>query len=127
MTDMLTLLREAIRGEEDGTTIPVPVEDIRALLAEIQQRELHHFETEALLTQAGLDPNARPEGEYGQSEVLQDGTVAFGAPVATLEEAIRRRDVARINYPWPEEIGVGRRLKAGPWHPVHADSDEAAR
>lgn len=59
-----------------------------------------------------------PEWEYGQSEVLTDGTVAFGSPVETLEEAIHRRDIDRINYPWPEELGVGRRRKAGPWKPV---------
>jgi hypothetical protein len=61
---------------------------------------------------------AEDEWEYAQSEVLDDGTVAFGNPVDTLEEATRRRDLDRMSYPWPEELGVGRRRKAGPWEPV---------
>lgn len=61
---------------------------------------------------------SEPQWEYAQSEVLQDGTTAFGAPVDSLEEAVRRRDVDRINYPWPDELGVAKRLKAGPWLPV---------
>jgi hypothetical protein len=34
MSDIWASLRESIRGEADGTTIPVPVEDIRSLIAE---------------------------------------------------------------------------------------------
>lgn len=34
MTDALDKIREAIRGEADGTTFPMPVEDARALIAE---------------------------------------------------------------------------------------------
>ena len=56
--------------------------------------------------------------EYAQSEVRDDGTTAFGNPVASLEEAIRRRDIDRAAWPWPEELGVGRRRKPGPWEPV---------
>jgi hypothetical protein len=63
-------------------------------------------------------PSSGIEWEYGQSEVLDDGTIAFGAPVPTIDEAIRRRDLDRMSYPWPEELGVGRRRKAGPWEVV---------
>lgn len=72
----------------------------------------------AAVRAAGYRKAPEPQWEYAQSEVLDDGTVAFGSPVETLEEAIRRRDVDRMSYPWPEEIGVGRRTKAGPWEPV---------
>ena len=61
--------------------------------------------------------------EYAQSEVLDDGTTAFGAPVASLEEALRRRDIDRAAWPWPEELGVGRRRKPGPWEPVPPEEE----
>jgi hypothetical protein len=32
---VLAKIRDAIRGEKDGTTIPIPVEDLRALLDEL--------------------------------------------------------------------------------------------
>lgn len=77
---VIALLRDSIRGEAYGTTIPVPVEDISALIAEhddavkeaemrrsesadfererdaavkeMHARELHHFETEKAITEA---------------------------------------------------------------------------
>ena len=60
------------------------------------------------------------EWEYGVSEVLDDGVVAYGYAVPTEVEARARQDAMRRSYPWPEEIGLARRRKAGPWEPVEA-------
>ena len=98
-------------------------EKVQARLLGQNMRPLGDRIIEAVLA-AGYRKQEPDEWEYGQSEVLQDGTVAFGPPVETLEEAIRSRDIDRINYPWPEELGVGRRRKAGPWEPVPENGDE---
>jgi hypothetical protein len=58
------------------------------------------------------------EWEYGMSEVLTDGSTAFGYPVPTRIEAEARVAATRRNYPWPEEIQLARRRKAGPWEEV---------
>lgn len=86
---------------------------------------LDEAERDALILALGgvLAEQGEPEWEYARSEVLDDGTTAFGAPVATLAEAIHRRDIDRVNYPWPEELGVGRRRKPGPWLPVEENGE----
>lgn len=86
----------------------------------------HRDATDAVIAalSAQRQDHTEPEWEYAQSEVLGDGTVAYGSPIETIEEAIRRRDLDRMNYPWPEELGVGRRIKAGPWELVEGKSDE---
>lgn len=113
MTDsFITQAEEALAGYEQAVDLQWPVtasgQDtlataLRSLLGEYKR-----------LT-------AEQEWEYAQSEVLTDGTTAYGMPVATLQDAVRRRDIDRINYPWPEELGVGRRRKAGPWVPVEGE------
>lgn len=117
-------------------TIETKIEDIKPgdtvtlrLPAEIHERlrrEAFDKRTSmnALIIEALVAPAVTEDWEYGQSEVLRDGAVAYGTPVETLDEAIRRRDLARTNYPWPEELGVGRRRKAGPWEPI-PEGDEA--
>lgn len=78
---------------------------------------------DAILSRFAVTPKDETEWEYGRSEILNDGTTAFGSAVPTIEEAIRRRDALRASYPWPEEIGLGRRRKAGPWEPVTEGGD----
>lgn len=63
------------------------------------------------------------EVEYTFSEVLDDGTVAYSSPFATLEEAAEAQAKARMNYPWPEEIGLARRRAPGPWAVIPEGED----
>ena len=56
--------------------------------------------------------------EYTFSEVLVGGATGYGHPVETLEGARAAQQMAQMNYPWPEEIRVARRRKAGPWEDV---------
>lgn len=76
----------------------------------------------AALRDAGMLTETR--WEYAESEVLNDGTTAFGNPVESFEEAVLRRDAHRVAYPWPEEIGVARRRAPGPWSPIPEGEQE---
>jgi hypothetical protein len=87
------VLREQKRYVEDTDALFLAR---KAAERELEARELHHFETEALLTQAGINPDAQPEWEYGV--------------MGPLNRIVNNGDY-RI-------LQTHRRLKAGPWLPV---------
>ncbi len=106
---------DAVRAELWHRVTPEPVTlmnalealvtEHRRLLAEMHQRELHHFETEKLLTEAGIDPDAESEWEY-ECRIVAD------------EPGWSWRSCTPDPRFCPSGSERRRRRPAGPWEPI---------
>lgn len=106
--DMLAL-------KEAGASLDALIAEHEATVREMHARELHHFETEKLLTEQGIDPDKweyavrddSPTGYYG--DITECGThpvtrESFAPPLHDFETLVRRRP-------------------AGPWEPVQEGAE----
>lgn len=89
----LELLERGISPSSETVKILAAlVVEHETLTTEMHQRELHHFETEKLLTEAGIDPD-----EWDYHEFAAGG---FTAPGAQSVMVTMRRRPARSPGPW---------------------------
>jgi hypothetical protein len=105
LDNIIEQMREAIRGEADGTTIPVPVEDIRALIAEHERV---------------LAERAAPHWwEYG---VRHFDTYGFPTDRRHLSREHAERDLATCGM----NCYLVRRgmTNPGPWEPLPEDTNQ---
>lgn len=75
--DARTALREYDMSFQVHVVLDALLAEHERLTAEMHRRELHHFETEQILVQAGIDPDAAPPTD-NEREALVRILVEFG-------------------------------------------------
>jgi len=116
------------------------VEERDELKREMHARELHHFESEKLPIDAGIDPDAAvatpqdTEWEYGWRCFFDNGEEYEWLACASREEAEYQAAEYQIEEDATHPAGAGhltysvwrrRTAKAGPWEPLPGEAADA--